>query len=1034
MAAQSESFARLPQYIGRNEAKNLLVQYAFQTIAHPECVALYFEGQGGLGKTHLLQQVPTILRQALPSEATPVCCPELIDFYKFENRDPLVIEQRLIQGLKQPSNTAELWHRLGSEKVVQAFEEHQVAYRRYEEAQESQNREAVESERAQLRAAFVAGWNQLSQQQPMIIAFDTLETLFFRAADTALINRIADPNIPSEISRQTAGVDLVIRWMERVLPQLRHTLVLLSGRPLREGNNTLVDRLRKLRLLRENVHQLKPFTDRADIQTYLNAYPGVQADSEERDLYYVQQITDGRPLLLTCYAETRRTDGALPSALPTNAPDMCRSRADFEDWLIATLLNPLAAAQDLRQQTLAYCLYFLVYARRGIRRNELEAIFKLEHIEYDSATLEQLDQVALVKQSGDTFFLHDEIFAMIDASRKPDAIGLRQPTLDYLCDVSMTAVQQATGQGATDELLATMANHMYYEMTRDIERGYFTYAIYIDRLLELGRLNAPLVLSDTFWRTLNYEVVIAGGSEYPYRDALELSQLSEERILRDEQVRYVTLLRTLSLHPQALAEARQLLQHYQAAGMLPSLEDHASASPSPAAAELYLFVTLGLKRIYAGITSRDENTQQMEVLGRTIINLLKDQAAYADRLLELRRYYFLGDSYNALSQLYSAQSRLDEALDTGRNAIRSLERYQRQVNQLRILNDDITAVLAQIRNNLAYAYTRRGDFDAARQLSLPLDELLRNPEMRHILPVRRRVLFFNTQALIDIERTDYLAAENPLAEAERLITDEELRDGRVRGLVRWARAQLQVAYMKKTRQPDLEIDQMYQEAYTRLENNLNQLPELLTRWAAYYRHLASLYASTGDTHNHTYYLKAADMKLDQALALPIDDYDIKRADLVGGKATIANMLGRHTDAIAHVQEAEDLLRRIPTQAYGQIISGRLALQHADMQIHQEAAYHEALEQLLIALARVYTFAEKHRDQETFEEVVHRFIADIPASVLSTHQEYIQGFQRTAEQLPYQIPDEFQWHGALQRSKRKLNHIIENHLLFAPDLF
>ncbi|NJN66921.1 MAG: hypothetical protein HC884_09475 [Chloroflexaceae bacterium] len=375
MIAQPESFERLPHYIGRDEAKNLLVQYAAQITSHPECIALYFEGQGGLGKTRLLQLAPTILYQSEKTKPIPFCCAELLDFYKFENRDPLVIEQRLIEGLKQPPDGASLWYRLPAEDVDRAFASYQAAYHHYQQAQESQNTEIIEQERARLRTTFIDGWNIFSQQRPMVIAFDTLETLFFRSPPDALINR-TDTAAPldalPEVLRITAGVDLVIQWMEQVLPQLQHTLVLCSGRPIRDGTNTLVDRLRELRLLRESVYRLTPFTTHTDIQDYLRAYIGERVDAEDIDLYYVQQITDGRPLLLTCYAETRRAADALPPGLPAATPDVCTSRADFEDWLIATLLNPLTAAQvcGSKRSPIAstfWCMRDAVFAKTSCR-------------------------------------------------------------------------------------------------------------------------------------------------------------------------------------------------------------------------------------------------------------------------------------------------------------------------------------------------------------------------------------------------------------------------------------------------------------------------------------------------------------------------------------------------------------------------------------------------------------------------------------------------------------------------------------------
>lgn len=1031
----TELFERLPDYIGRDDAKTLLGAATRAVIADPTCCVLYFEGGGGLGKTRLLQLAPDIVRSVLGNGGDAVRYAALIDFYSFENRDPLEIERRLVEGLQQTPGTSQP-HRLLGGDVQAAFANYHDAYTRYVQAQESRNAARIEQEREQLRAAFIAGWNTLAMHHPLVIAFDTLETLFFEAPPAALINAAIARDGGDATLTVTSGAELVIDWMERVLPNLQHTLVLCSGRPLRSGRNTLVERLDARGLLYAPVFRLQPFTDPDASREYLRAYLGAGADSDEIDVHYVQQITEGRPLLLTCYAETRRSPHALPPGLPS--PRDCISRADFEEWLIATLLNPVAVADDdsLPQQTIAYCLYFLVYARRGIRVSELQAIFEQEELDYDPATLTQLARVALVKQSGDALFLHDEIFAMIDATRKPDAFGLREPTLAYLCAVSAAAVRQATTHTTadpTDTLLGAMANHMYYEMTRDIVQGYYTYAIYIDRLLELRRRTPALVLSDAFWRTLNYEVVVAGDSELPYRDALYRSGLTVERILRDEQLRYVEVLQTLPSRDRARSEAQRLERDFQQQGVLPPMTDALTVADVRASSDVYLFVVLALRRIYDVVTHQDETLPRFEHLCKVMIRLLEDATLLPDQLLELRRFYYLADAYNALGQLYGLQSRYDDALVAGRNALRAFERYHRQVVASAVLNDDITVTLAQTRNNLAFDYTRRGDFDAARQLSRQLAQMLRQPAMQRALPVHRQVLIYNTLALIDIEMTDYLAAERPMQEAERLLVAGGVQDTRAKGLVRWARAQLRTAYMRKAGVPDVEVEQIYAEAYALLPPNESQLPELLDRWAAYHRSIALLYQQQGDTAAFEQHIAVAGAKLDEALRLPLDGKATKEADLHASKATLANVCGAYDEARWHIARAEELLLHEDTHAYGQVVSGRLLLQRSDYLLHDDQDYRAALEHLLLALARIYAFAEQHRDQETLEEVSQRFIADMPADFLAAQQATISDFFVPADQLGYQIPAAAQWQGALQRSKRKIGQFINNHLLFdLPD--
>lgn len=1031
----SQPLKRLPRYIGREQIKHSLAAYARQTIELPACHVLYFEGEGGLGKTRLLQLCPLILEELLGPEAARLRMCEIVDFYSFQNRVPLVIESQLIDGLKQTA--ASEAYRLPAEQIDSIFADYARERITYLQARERRDDTDLATLLHHLRTTFVACWNRLSQQHPLIIAFDTLETLFFEAPAESLVNTgIPSDDAPPESAAVTAGLELVAAWMHAVLPHLQHTLVLLSGRPvpLPLQENWLVERLTEWDLLREEVYRLQRFESPAAIRAYLEAYNCTVAN--DQDIAYIRQITDGRPLLLTCYAETRRDNHAMPPGLPDLDRTHCTSRPAFEDWLIATLLNPVAAAdptspRSMQQNTLAYCLYFLVYARRGIRVDQLKALFaelaSAQHdqgdLPYDAATVEQLGQVALVKQNADVLFLHDEIFVMIDSSRKPDQLGLREAVLEFLCRTSAATVRATSAAAASDTLLGRMADHMYYELTRQLVRGYWLYAVYSDRLLENRDQNAVLVLSDAFWRTLSYGILADGTWEYPYMDALADADLvSRAQILRDEQVRYVELLRVQGAGQAALHQAQHLFQHYSAAGAIPAANTRETVAAVLEYPDLYLFVNLSLKLLFSEIITGPPDLSQSERLCNLIIDLLGERgpAPLPAPLLHLRRMFFLGTAYAVRNQLRSIQRRFDEALDDGKRAVKALEAYSQQPATTHELNDNVLAALAQTMNNLAYDFAQRGNFKAALLLS---DKLTadRGDYINH-LPDYRRVLIYNTRALIHIMKTDYTYAERPLKQAEALL--ENVQNQRLHGLVLFARIQLEIARMKANQERNEQIEQQFVAVVGYLAKNTNQLPEVYDRWASYQRHLAALCRAQGDQQRAAAHLQRALDLLDAGLPFTAATGDSNRADLLTSKAAILNIQGHFEQAAALLQQAENLLATVRASSYAQIVSGRIALQYADIALHHRHDYQAALRYMTIALARIYVFAEYHRDQETFERVIDQFLAEVPRPELDVFHAQRDTLDLQVDDLPYQRPDPGAWRGAWRRSLRTINASIE----------
>ncbi len=1000
--------SRLPTYIGREDEKNLLRTYTRQILEQPHCRALYFQAGGGLGKTHLLLYYPDIIATDNKQDTTRLRIAQLVDFYSFESRNPTVIEQRLIDGLKQTEQHE--WYRLSPSQVDTAFANYTAVLKEYRRTRETGTQVEITQAREHLRQQFVQSWNSLTPQYALVMSFDTLETLFSEPApEEALVN----------VGSGMSGVDLVLEWMQTTLPNLKHTLVLLSGRPV--DNNRIITTLQASKVLVADVQQLDFLTDRHVIKTYIETYtPGQTLTADEIDR--IERITEGRPLLLTCYAETRRSEVAIPPPLPGFKTQ--DSRPEFEDWLIETILNPLnhPPSGNEAQTTLAYALYFLVYARRGLHREALVDLFAQLGLNYDRRVLDKLDEVALIKCIGDKLFLHDEIFVMIDQSGKPDECGLREPTLEYLDQISREQVQQVE----RNALLGAMADNMYYELSRDFVQGYRTYVIYTDLLLDERSINDALVLADAFWSTLNYHVSRGQERIYPYRNALAQSTLTKTQILEDEQVNQVQMLLAQDQNQAAVEKAEQLNQSFVQAGTLPPDDqdprDWHWRTPQH---DPYLFVSLNLWRAYAlHLAQRSIGSPQAERHLSRISTFLEqlDQTTIADEFLQLRRPYFLSQAYVRRGYIYRQQQHYMQAqidYDRARIAARS---YQESgilpADRLSFKNN-----LAHITNNLAYVLALTGNLKRALTFS--------NEVIREYLPAvstYQRALYWNTNALIRLKRGEFVEAEVPLRHAEQAAQESESQ--RARALVAQARGLLKSAIMNARQEVDEQIEQHFEQAAQLVENEPDTLREIYNDWAGYARVIAVLYQRKGDHEKCHRYQQTALRLLDQALNLVADTQSMQFADLTVSKASVYNDMQDYAQAQTLLDQAEQVMY-VPMQEYAQVVSGKIALQRAMIMLDQQHNDLEALRLMTLAMARAFVFARLHLDQGNFERLIDERINQMDLEPLRTFYTHIQEnqFSITVDDLPYQKPDPGKWAEAWATSVAFMCENIETRLDF-----
>lgn len=1037
---------RSVQYIGRREQQDLLRQYSRAITTEPRCYVLYFEANGGLGKTIMLQKYPDLVKDVVPN----ICSSEIVDFYSFENRSAETIERQLIEGLKK--NNEQQWYRWDAEVVDTAFATYEQLILSYQQERISGDQQKAQDIQTTLRTTFSQAWNSLAQKRPMVMLFDTLETLF-------------TTGIPDEalVSQESRSAELVRDWMRSTLPNLAHTLVILSGRPLKLPSHPLIDDLSTL--LPVPPQQLIQFNDPRDIIEYLKVY-GVNI--ELSDVPQIVKITGGRPLLLTCFAETKRQENAIPPGfIPRKA---FTTRSQFEEALIDTILNPrlksrIPSSSESAKLTLLYSLYFLACARRGIHRKDLRVLFEVNDLpEADEEVIQHLHEVALVKTiqrqplpplsgslessigesqlpaDNEVLLLHDEIYLLIDNSNQIKRLGIDTDTLKYLCDVSREEVRTINRQQSRNnrtQLLQAMSDHMYYELTRDPAHGYRIYTVYSDRLLRERDSDGVLLLSNALWSTLLYTVDLhdqnnpAQQKQHPLIERLIETQglqggplVTQAEILRDERVRKIKLDNARDQNKEAHALASQIYKQFVADSLI--LADDQTPSATNLPIDQYLFVDLTLARINALIQVRSRQDEPLlNRLFDNVLLLLEHPGWINEEFLLMRRLFLLGETYKMRGFLRRQQQLYADAEEDANKARIAYKEYLELsqptnvhgYNPIADLNDFIIDELAQVTNNLTYNLVQKGDFRRALHFS--------NETIQQYIPfvsIYRRALIYNTSALMHLRRNEYVRAERALRKAEQAATQSKNRHAQ--GLVAHARALHQHETMRVSQEFDPTVEKQYQRATELLQAYPGPLREVYYDFARYKRDVSHIYTDQGNHELSLRNQEEAIQLLDQAIKLP-GISEMLHADLLESQATVLNIMQRFTQAAELLDTAETILSNAIVPAYGQVVCGKIALQRSFIALNQDHTPHAALRLAMIAIARAKIFGPTHRDLRSFERVIEQMIRHISQEVLRSFQAQLDDGQIVTAiyELPYHRPPASPWVAAWNESVKFMRETI-----------
>lgn len=1001
------------------------------------CHVLYLEGGGGQGKTFFLRQVPSLVDQQ------PAFIARIIDLADTQNRNGAFLEQTIIDGLRADTDQP---YRLAPDVLQPAFTGYYELREQLERDRDRLVGPAFDTRLAEVRAAFAEAMNQIALQRPVILRFDTAESLTGEPPEPELQELLASARRNASVElRFPSALDLFFAWFSAVVPRLRRVLVLICGRPVPADwpDATLVGRCARLAQVTMQRLTLHPLNQQEIAEYLTDALPTFtppQIDEAHR-------VSGGAPLLVASYVWLHMT-----SRQPTFTPG---NRNDFERHLITQVLNPIMPWASFPIKVLAYCLYVLAYARRGLTREQLEAFLAEQDLPapHESFTNEErqqyadliahLGEVALVKerpQSG-LLYLHDEVHRMIDEWQIADRMGLRGETLRYLRDLAVREHENRLRVPAAEPaeraaLLVAISNRIFYELELDLSTGYTEYLLAQLRLFNNREYELPLLLRDEFWRWINLRASDSeteGRSYQPRRDQLTdapPSQLHLKHLLADDLLWLLRHDLARNENQKVVVLGRQALSDF-----LPQYSDDA-------------YFYYDLKQIVAHALTLYHN---QEVLYTGAEGHFHEALQIAQRVLEepaglprqrfFRAYikYFLGRTRTLLGYMYRTVQEFERAYAEYQVAYQNFQEFWNEGEPARVaLYLPVSDEMAQIRINQVYVLAYLGDFDEAERLLIELRTAIRHGQ---ISPVRQ-ALIFNVSSILETQRNRPEAAEAFAKRARRLAASTG--NQRVLAQVNY---QLGIASHELLKHPpylvDLSAEEYFRAAadFFRSANERTSLCDVLLDNARYLRTLAHNEGRkpNPDRVRMNDLLDRAQHLLDQADEAvsgdpPAGHITLPGVEIAVERAFILRLQHQRADALRVLDEAEDRIRRHRLPRRALLMSATIAFERAWHKA-QEHQPREFLQYLLISLVHCRIYARNDRTYLRFWEIIRGDLNSYPPAFLANaqhildHADHELPASRPALMVGPLDPDTFQryeeqWPGFWNEERQLLQNEVE----------
>ncbi|NTV62051.1 MAG: ATP-binding protein [Oscillochloris sp.] len=693
---------RTDHIFGRQELLDVLSPTLARPVDDP--LLIFLIGDGGTGKTRLIEEIAAILIQR-----KQVYLP-LYDFYHIDRFRASAIEETIVAAIVRQRPAA-----------AQAF----AAYDRKRDdlAKARQRGTAFLQAQEAVRNAFVACYNQAAAQAPstpIVLLFDSIE-------QAVNLQDPAEERLNASARDASSGGEL---WLSSILPRLKHTVVLLSGRP-QSLYGQPVDFYQRLQAdTRSEIHtigglslpaaaqfvaalqqQLSQPLQPDEIHEFAQSVP---LDAATLSLWHV--ISAGLPFWLSALF-TCAMFGSIPPQI-----DAVQSRMDGDTppdlapaeqaELRAALMNHFLGTINTNTHVLVLALQWMATMRKGASADILRHIAAHEQIAIGDpgALVAQLARLLVVKQrvvprytyaGGEAqetlLFLHDELYHWLDQNL-PGAVSLRGRVSAALIGWYDQAIAAAEAErlSAVDQLLTLGDDHpeaLALRAQRD----------------EAQRRREMLVLDRLGYCYQRDEA--EGVREYNLRSYIAILNRSSGYgvMLRQEALRnHYRLHGAVPFSVEVECAARWLLRTaynedlraLEMLGQIKAYYELEAQFPGSHYALLHLAEADVLLRM------RPDERERIRAaldIARSIIEADRDTppADVWTTIIKLQIAYWYGFYYRLSYDLFDA-----------------IEEYRYALRIARYYAQDVTSFLGPILQNLAFAYSEQGNVEEGRRYGL----------------------------------------------------------------------------------------------------------------------------------------------------------------------------------------------------------------------------------------------------------------------------------------------------------------------------
>ncbi len=381
--------------IGR---RNLL-EDALKRIRRGGFHILYYEGEGGIGKTAILEEILRLSRK----KKNNLTANEVIDFYHMDVHNPEGLIRKIIDTLGE-----------------QYFQESKDVMRKVDEARGVGNSGEANTQAERLLSVFQKELAELARERGIVLALDTMEMLEYEQRDFF-----------QDMLRQEMPLLSVVKWLsDSFLLNLRGNVVLLmAGRP-----SDLPERFKALRRRNPSLQfkkiEMKGFNEEETID-YLKAISRLKSEHGDNDaasrlLKFSEKrgevahfLTEGRPILLALIADMVAHGWTLPYAF---SRDLKELRGFGREELLPNMEQKIVIRVQESPTFISETICTLAWLRKGATAELLARLMDLRtpdgqwDIGKAQNYIDQVAQLTLVKvrPGNKRVFLHDEMYTLLE--------------------------------------------------------------------------------------------------------------------------------------------------------------------------------------------------------------------------------------------------------------------------------------------------------------------------------------------------------------------------------------------------------------------------------------------------------------------------------------------------------------------------------------------------------------------------------------------------------------------------------------------